>query len=410
MRKGQKCCGHYLHLKYGINTVAAVMPKLIRITTSPLSLHSLLSNQMRYMKEHGFDVIMVSSNGKEWPELLKNEGCEHRIVPMAREIAPFKDLVSLWRLYRLFRKEKPDIVHSHTPKAGLLAMLAAKFARVKIRVHTIAGLRFMTAKGFKRKLLVFMEKLTGKAAHYVWPNSYSLLNYIQQHKLVKESKLSVIGYGSSNGVNLNRFSVSSLLPEKIQAVKDLIRYDDQLIYLLNMGRIVKDKGINELTEVFKNLYKVNPAVRLVILGHFEDKLDPISDEARNTINSHPGIIHIDWSNEVEYFMHVCHLMVHASHREGFPNTLLQAGAMNCPVVCSAIEGSIDIVTHEETGLLFQPGNVNDLQEKLSFALSHLPLMKEFAARLRKKVEDRFSQQYLHKCLSEKYYELLSEAG
>lgn len=386
------------------------MPKLIRITTSPLSLHSLLSNQMKYMKEHGFDVIMVSSKGKEWPQLIQNEGCAHRIVPMAREIAPFKDLVSLWRLYRLFRKEKPDIVHSHTPKAGLLAMLAAKFAGVRIRIHTIAGLRFMTSTGFKRKLLVFMEKLTGKAAQHVWPNSYSLLSYVKQHKLVKNKKLSVIGHGSSNGVDLNRFSVSALKPERIQAIKELIRYDDQLNYLLNMGRIVKDKGVEELTQVFTNLYDDNPQLRLLILGQFEDKLDPISEEARKTINTHPGIIHIDWSHEVEYFMHLSHLMVHASYREGFPNTLLQAGAMNCPIVCSAIEGSVDIVSKGETGLLFQPGDAKDLQEKLSFALSHLPLMKEYAGNLRKKVEEKFSQQYLHQCLKEKYLELLSRAG
>ncbi|MBK6828548.1 MAG: glycosyltransferase [Chitinophagaceae bacterium] len=133
------------------------MPKLIRITTAPLSLKYLLSNQMRYMHENGFEVLMVSSDGKEWPDLLANEKCPNRIIPMTRQITPFKDLVSLWRLYRLFRKEKPDIVHSHTPKAGLLAMLAAKLAGVKIRIHTIAGLRFMTATGFKKRILVFME-------------------------------------------------------------------------------------------------------------------------------------------------------------------------------------------------------------------------------------------------------------
>ena len=140
------------------------MPKLIRITTAPLSLKYLLSNQMRYMKENGFEVIMVSSDGKEWPDLLVNEGCEYRIVHMTRKITPFQDLRSLWKLYRLFCKEKPDIIHSHTPKAGLLAMLAAKLAGIKIRIHTIAGLRFMTATGMKRQMLVLMEKLTGKVA------------------------------------------------------------------------------------------------------------------------------------------------------------------------------------------------------------------------------------------------------
>lgn len=383
------------------------MPKLLRITTVPLSLRSLLPNQMRYMQENGFEVIMVSSEGKEWPELLANEKCDHRIVPMAREIAPFKDLRSLWRLYRLIKKEKPDIVHSHTPKAGLLAMLAAKMAGVKIRIHTIAGLRFMTATGFTRKLLVFMEKLTGKAAAHVWPNSYSLLEYIRKHKLVSEKKLAVIGQGSSNGVDLTRYTVGALKKETLDAVKERIQYQEGLIYLLNMGRIVKDKGINELMSAFKVLHEEHPQLRLIVLGHFEDKLDPIDEAAREVLTTHPAIIHIDWSNEVEYYMHLAHLMVHASYREGFPNTLLQAGAMGCPIVCSAIEGSVDIVTDRETGLLFRPQSTDDLLAAMRTALANPAAMQEYAKRLRIKVENQFSQDYLHRCMKEKYLALLA---
>ncbi len=382
------------------------MPKLIRITTAPLSLKYLLSNQMRYMKEHGFDVIMVSSEGREWPDLLKNEGCPHRIIPMTRQITPFQDLLSLWRLYRLFRREKPDIVHSHTPKAGLLAMLAAKLAGVKIRIHTIAGLRFMTATGFKRRILVFMEKLTARAAHHVWPNSFSLLEYIRKNKLVKESKLQVIGQGSSNGIDLTRFSPNALQPEKLEEIKKLLRFDPQYKYLLNMGRIVKDKGISEVLKAFSAVYAGDQQLRLIVLGAFEDELDPIPEEARNLLNTHPGIIHINWSDEVEYYMHLAHLLIHASYREGFPNTLLQAGAMHCPVMCSAIEGSVDIVTHLETGLIFQPRNADDLLEKLRLALGFPEKMKGYADALRKKIEEKFSQPYLYACMREKYLELL----
>jgi glycosyltransferase involved in cell wall biosynthesis len=384
------------------------MPKLIRITTAPLSLKYLLSNQMKYMNENGFEVVMVSSEGKEWPDLLANEGCEHRIVHMTRKITPFQDLKSLWQLYRLFKKEKPDIVHSHTPKGGLLGMLAAKMAGVKIRIHTIAGLRFMTATGTTKRILVFMEKLTSKAAHHVWPNSYSLLNYIRHHKLVSEKKLQVIGHGSSNGVDLNRYSVAALKPEKISQIKKLLNYDEGLCYLLNMGRIVKDKGVDEVFKAFKVVHADNPKLRLIVLGAFEDDLDPISDEARETLKTHPAIIHIDWSDHVEYFMHLSHLLVHASYREGFPNTLLQTGAMGCPIVCSAIEGSVDIVTHNETGLLFQPGNTEDLLEKLQYALAHPDEMERYAASLRSKIEKYFSQSYLHARMKEKYLELLNK--
>ena len=384
------------------------MPKLIRITTAPLSLKYLLFNQMRYMKENGFEVIMVSSEGKEWPDLIKNEGCQHRIVHMTRKMTPFTDLKSLWQLYRLFRKEKPDIIHSHTPKAGLLAMLAAKMAGVRIRIHTIAGLRFMTATGITRRILISMEKRTGKAARYVWPNSYSLLNYIKQHKLVNEKKLEVIGHGSSNGVDLNRFSVSVLRPEKLNEIKQLLNYDEDCFYILNMGRIVKDKGIDEVLKSFAIVHAADSKLRLIVLGAFEDDLDPVSDQAREILKTHPAIIHIDWHDDVEYFMHLSHLLVHASYREGFPNTLLQAGAMNCPIICSAIEGSIDIVTHKETGLLFQPRNADDLCEKLKYALTHAEEVSKYAASLRMKIEKYFSQQYLHACLKEKYLELLNK--
>ena len=358
------------------------------------------------MNENGFEVIMVSSEGKEWPDLIANEKCEHRIVHMTRKMTPFTDLGSLWRLYKLFRKEKPDIVHSHTPKAGLLAMMAARIAGVKIRIHTIAGLRFMTATGIGRKIMVSMEKLTAKCAHHVWPNSHSLMNYIKEHKLVNPKKMQVIGHGSSNGVDLNRYSVSALKPEKLAEIKRMLNYDDSLCYLLNMGRIVKDKGIDEVMKSFSVVYEANTKLRLIVLGAFEDDLDPISDEARKILTTHPGIIHIDWSDHVEYFMHLSHLLVHASYREGFPNTLLQTGAMNCPIVCSAIEGSVDIVTNKETGLLFEAGNAEDLLKNLQYALSQPAEMKKYATNLRTKIEQYFSQQYLHSCMKEKYMELL----
>ena len=383
------------------------MPKLIRITTIPLALNTLLKGQMRYMHEHGFDVIMVSADGKEREEVIKYEGCSHHIIPMTRKITPFADLRSLWQLYRFFKKEKPDIVHSHTPKAGLLAMLAARMAGVKTRVHTIAGLRFMTANGMTRKLLVNMEKLTAASATHVWPNSYSLLKYVEDNNLAKKSKLKVIGHGSSNGIDLQRFSTSSLKPDKLEEVKRQLNYDDKLVYLLSVGRIVKDKGIDELLKSFQQLNEQYPHTRLVLLGSFEDDLDPVSDEAKKILLEHPAIIHINWSDAVEYYMHLATMLIHPSYREGFPNVLLQAGAMNCPICCSRIEGNIDIVTHEETGLIFQKMNASDLLEKLQWAVTHPSEMKQFADQLHKKVQQYFDRKYVQKSLREEYGRLLN---
>ncbi|MBL7729909.1 MAG: glycosyltransferase family 4 protein [Chitinophagaceae bacterium] len=383
------------------------MAKIIRITTAPISLKVLLSGQMRYMQDNGFEVVMVSSDGSELETVKMNEGCRHHIIPMTRRMTPFGDLRCLWLLYRFFRKEKPDIVHSHTPKAGLLAMLAAKMAGVKLRVHTIAGLRYVTTKGFGRRVLIFMEKLTGKAATHVWPNSYSLKQFIIDNKLVKTAKLEVIGKGSSNGVKLSRYSASAIDAGKLEATKKHIDYNASLIYFLSVGRIVHDKGMDELLNAFVRLYEEDKSVRLLLVGAFEDEVDPVSDRARELINTHPGVIMAGWSDAVEYYMHLAFALVHPSHREGFPNVLLQAGAMLCPIICSRIEGNIDIVEHTKTGLLFEVKNEDELYRQMQFSLDHPTQIKEQAALLRKQIEEQFDQPIVHAFLKKRYLELLA---
>lgn len=381
-------------------------PKLIRITTVPIALKYLLAGQMKYMKEHGFEVLMASADGTGREDAIRQEGCPHIIIPMTRKITPFRDLDALWKLYRFFRKERPDIVHSHTPKAGLLSMIAANWAGVKIRIHTVAGLRFVTAGGIKRKIMVTMEKLTARNATHVWPNSFSLFEYIQRKKLVKNDKLEVIGYGSSNGINLQRFSSTSLETVHINEVKKLIAYEPQLTYLLCVGRIVRDKGINELLWAFDKLYSRNDQLRLILVGSFEDDLDPVSEVSRSILKNHPGIIMTGWREDVEYFMSLAYALVHPSYREGFPNVLLQAGSMKCPVICSRIAGNVDVIDHENTGFIFEPQRKESLLQSLEKALSQPEKLKVQAGNLRVKIERYFDQRVVHERIKQRYMELL----
>jgi glycosyltransferase involved in cell wall biosynthesis len=382
------------------------MPKLIRVTTVPMALKVLLSSQLKYMKDHNFEVIMVSADGKERKDVIQNEQVPHYVIPMTRKITPFADLISLWRLYKFLKKENPDIVHSHTPKAGLLAMLAAKLAGIQIRIHTVAGLRFMTATGSTRRVLIQMEKLTGKWATHVWPNSFSLQEFIRKNNLVNADKLEVIGLGSSNGINLSRFSTQALKNERLDIIKKHIKYDDSLTYLLCVGRIVKDKGVDELLYAFSKTYEKNKNLRLIMVGPFEDDLDPVSEESKRILRSHSGIILAGWSDEVEYFMHLSFALIHASHREGFPNVLLQAGAMLCPVICSSIEGNVDIVEHKKTGLLFEVKNKESLLMELEKGLADPESLKQYARELRSKIELHFAQEVIHQRLHQRYNELL----
>ncbi len=383
------------------------MPKLLRITTAPISLNVLLPGQMKYMREQGFDVLMVSSDGPELANVLEREGCRHHIIPMTRKMSPFTDLRCLWLLYRLFRKEKPDIVHSHTPKAGLLAMLAAKMAGIKIRVHTIAGLRYVTTKGMSRRILIAMEKLTGIAATHVWPNSGSMKTFIEANRLVTPRKLEVIGWGSSNGVNLARYNPAVLKQEKLNEVKGLVKYDPSLFYFLSVGRLVHDKGMDELLLAFARVNALHPHTRLILVGAFEDEVDPVSQKARELIKTHPAVIAAGWSNAVEYFMQFANVLVHPSHREGFPNVLMQAGAMGCPIICSSIDGNTDIVRHRETGLLFEVKNEEALFGQMQSAIHEPAALKGMADQLLLQIQTHYDQRVVQSFLHEKYLQLLA---
>lgn len=380
--------------------------KLVRITTVPMALQFLLPGQMQFMSQHGYDVLMVSADGKERAAVIKNEDCPHVIVHMTRQITPLQDLKCLWQLIKLFRKIRPHIVHSHTPKAGLLGMLAAYFCAVPVRIHTVAGLPMMVEKGLKFQLLKFIESVTYAAATQVWPNSNSLKKYIEELHITKSAKLSIVSKGSSNGINLNRFGEEWLDSSTLASVKTLMNYSPDFTYLLSIGRLVTDKGIAEIVQAFKLLNEKTPSLKLVLVGDFEEQLDPLPAAILNEIKSNESIKHIGWSNKVEYFMQLSDLFIFASHREGFPNVLLQAGAMKLPVLCSKIPGNIDIVTNNETGLIFEKGNSDEIITKVEYALQHMDQMHGMAEKLYQQVHENYQREVVWHKMLEKYETLL----
>lgn len=338
-------------------------PKLIRITTVPISLRILLKGQLRYMSQF-YDVIGVSSPGKEVEEVREVEGIRVEEIEMTRKITPLKDLVSLWKLYRFFKKEKPDMVHSHTPKAGLLGMMAAWLAGVPVRLHTVAGLPLMEAKGLKRQILLGVEKITYASATKVFPNSQGLYDFILQEKLGNPEKLSIIGNGSSNGIDTNFFSPDTVgEEEKNQLRKNLNLHPDDFIFLF-IGRMVKDKGINELVEAFSQLRAENPHLKLLLVGPFEEELDPLLPETMQKIQTHPGIISVGYQSDVRLYLSVSDALVFPSYREGFPNVVMQAGAMGLPSIVSNINGCNEIIEENVNGLIIPAKNTESLRNAM----------------------------------------------
>ena len=382
------------------------MPKLIRITTVPLSLKLLLSGQMKFMKEQGWEVLMVSSDGREVSQVTKNEGVRHEVIPFTRKITPIQDLKCIWKLFRLFKKEKPDIVHTHTPKAGLLGMIAANLAGVEIRIHTLAGIPAMAADGGKKSLLKSAEKWTYANATEVWPNSRGLYQFVLDQGLTTTSKIRIIGKGSSNGIDLDKYNRAALKENHLVAATMRIMPGEDDFIILAIGRLVKDKGIEELVSAFVNS-KIVGMSKLVLVGSFEQDLNPLSQDTIQTIREHPKIVQIDWTDHVAHYLALADVLVHPSHREGFPNVLLEAGAMQVPIICSDIIGNTDLVKQQKTGLLFPVKDSVALKEALEFAFVKREKMALYADRLFTEILDNFDRKKIHQELLTNYRRLMS---
>ena len=371
-----------------------------------MALKYLLPGQLRFMKASGFDVLMISADGKELDDVIESENCRHIIVPMTRKITPILDLKCLFQLIGIFRKERPEIVHTHTPKAGLLGMVAAKICGVKIRIHTVAGLPMMTEKGFTYQLLKYIERLTAASANHVWPNSQSLMKYMTRHRLANPKKLQLIGKGSTNGIDTDFFNRNAIDEKSINDIKTAISYSPGNKYLLFIGRLVADKGIIELVKVFTSLQQKYAALTLILVGDYENSLDPLPEKIIREIESNSSIIHISWTDKVKYYLFLADYFIFPSHREGFPNVVLQAGAMELPVICSRIEGNIDIVDHGQTGLLFDCGNELQMKDAIEWALAEPEFMHNMAKNLRQLICSDFKRENTWQNMLEAYKSLV----
>ena len=386
------------------------MKKLIRITTVPLSLKVLLKGQLRFMASNGFDVKGVSSEGEELKEVHENEGIAVEAITMSRKITPFQDLKSLWEMWNFLRKEKPQIVHTHTPKAGIIGMLAARLAGVPHRLHTVAGLPLMEATGAKRKILNFVEKLTYSSATRVYPNSKGLYDFILQNNFTQSNKLKIIANGSSNGIDTAFFSPDQVTEiERVTLREKLNIQPDDFVFVF-VGRIVSDKGINELIKAFSELQAAEnnePAsIKLLLVGGLENDLDPLNPETLAEINQNKDIISVGFQQDVRSFFAIADALVFPSYREGFPNVVMQAGAMGLSSIVSDINGCNEIIIEGENGLIIPSKNVEKLKEKMLTLAKDKNLYTKLKGNSRRMIENRYEQSVVWNALLEEYEGLL----
>lgn len=448
--------------------------KLIRITTVPISLKVLLKGQHKFMS-HYYNVIGVSSNGQELQDVQKEEGIRVAELNMTRTIAPLKDVVSLWKFYKLCKKEQPFIVHSHTPKAGIIGMLAAKLANVPNRLHTVAGMPLLESEGLKRTLLNFVEKLTYSCANKVYPNSKGLKDIIIKHNFTKPNKLKVLANGSSNGIDTSYFNPELFTNTQKEQLKQQLGVGEDEFVFIFVGRLVGDKGINELVKAFSEIsqkskvesqksnisaaersrsqiaeeisrkskvesQKLNtsaaersrsqivergslnskttaaersrsqitepttstPNSKLILVGPLETELDPLLPETLQEIANNQHIISVGWQQDVRPYFAISNVLVFPSYREGFPNVVLQAGAMGLPSIVTNINGCNEIIQNDVNGWVIP---VKD-EEALKTALENILLNQEAYIKAkttaRQLIKDKFEQQLVWEAILEEY--------
>jgi glycosyltransferase involved in cell wall biosynthesis len=375
--------------------------KLVRITTVPLSLEKLLEGQLSYISTY-FEAIAISSEEERLKVFAQKEGLRYFPLNLTRKITPLKDIIAVIKLYKFLKKEKPAIVHTHTPKAGIVGMMAAWLAGIPNRLHTVAGLPLMEAKGFKRKLLNSVEKLTYRFATRVYPNSKGLYDFIIAEKFTTPSKLSIIGKGSSNGIDTTYFNPLHYSENDKTTLRNELKIPKNHFLYIFVGRLVKDKGINELITAFSKLAETNDRVSLLLVGPFENDLDPLKNETIRTIEDHSSIYPVGYQNDVRPYFAIADALVFPSYREGFPNVVMQAGAMGLPSIVTDINGCNEIIQQGINGLIIPPKNEEALLESMQKLATNQKLYNELMSSSRQVIVENYNRKEVWEALLKEY--------
>ncbi len=387
--------------------------KLIRVTTSDISLDSLIKGQLKFLSSE-FEVIGVSNNTGVLAMVGEREGIRTIEVPMHREISLFSDIKCLWLLYRLFRKEKPDIVHANTPKGSMLSMIASKLASVPHRLYTVTGLRYQGESGLFRILLMVMERISCYCATKVIPEGEGVKKTLLKDNITSK-EMHIILNGNINGIdteyfnpdlfNRDRTDNKLYTGNKKDIRRDLNLKEDDFVFIF-IGRIVRDKGMNELAVCMKRFKAEKKNVKLLLIGRFESKLDPLDADNEKFLRSDLNIHFLGYQNDVRPFFVAADVLVFPSYREGFPNVVLQAGAMGIPAIVTNINGCNEIIKEDFNGKIFSSKDVNALYEKMNWCLNNKNRVKDMASQSRKMIVDRYRQEEVWKATLQEYKKLL----
>lgn len=365
--------------------------KLLHVVNIYFVIPYFLGNQLKYFKDKGYQEHIICSPSEEMAGYATEMGFQYREFPVERKISIGNDLKAVWKTMRYIRNNNIDVVTGHTPKGGLIAMLAAWLTCRKVRIYFRHGLVYETSKGIKRALLMNIDRLASALATKVVCVSPSVMRRSLEDKLAPASKQLILGNGTCNGINIERFSPSVLDASEQKELKRKYGFTEDDFVIGYVGRMVRDKGIIELIEAFDELCKVHKNVKILLVGMLEVR-DELPKNVVDVINSNPNIIHTGYIDyrQIEKYYGLMSVYVLPSYREGFPTSVLEASAMQLPVVTTRVTGCCDSIIDGKTGL-FVDNDSNDLCRALKTLIGDAALCKAMGEYGRKMVVDKFDE-------------------
>ncbi len=365
-------------------------PVIVRITPVFLTIPAIFDGQNRYLKNNGLEVHVITSPDANAHRVSSREGFYYHPVPISRKMTPISDFKSVLKITSLLKQISPDIVHTHTSKGGLVGMLGAALAGTNHRVHTIAGWTVDTTSSLQKAILSVCEKITLQLATNILVNSASLCDALVQTGYLHPKQGTVLGHGSSNGIDLQAFSRNENNLKSGKTIRQHLGIQPEDIVIVFMGRIMLEKGIAELLEAFLSLD--NDRVHMLLLGSIEHGSRKILPELiMKTIKNHPRIHLTGWTDEVASHLAAADILAHPSHHEGLPNALLQGAAMELPCIAANVRGSRDVILDGETGYLVPVRSPESLASTLSILIKDRMLRNRLGIRGRKFVENNFDR-------------------
>lgn len=362
-----------------------------------------IGDQFIYFKDNGYDLHVICSPSEHIQNYAIEKKFSYKEVPILRSISIIQDIKSIVSICKYIKSNKIGIVCGHTPKGALLSIIAGFLMRVPIRIYFRHGLVYETSNGFKRKFLIFLDRMTAKLATKIVCVSPSVFKRSIEDGLNSKNKQTLLFHGTCNGIDVVRFSRLSIVISKQNELRKVLGIPENTFVVGFTGRLVRDKGIIELVEAFELITNKYKNIYLLLVGMIEER-DALPFNTIRIINENPCIISTGFieNAEIEYYYSLMNIFALPSYREGFPTSVLEASSMELPVITTKVTGCIDSIIENETGVFIEH-NPNELADAIKGFIIDDKKRKEFGQSGRRFVSKYFEQKLIWECIEKLYY-------